>query len=242
MAAGMTEHAKTGAETYSDAIASADNYTRWIIDLFRPHFGRVLLEVGLGHGSFHKFLPNDLTYAGTDIDAGAVAAAQLAYPDDAFFRGDILEPSFCGEARSALPNLDTILCANVLEHVPDDELAVRNMLRALPSGGRLLLYLPAHGALFGRMDELAGHFRRYERDDVPRIAQGHSVAAWSFVNPIAALGWWVNRRLRYESLNDASINQQIEWFDKWAMPVSRWMTPLTEKHFGLSLVCVIRKS
>jgi 2-polyprenyl-3-methyl-5-hydroxy-6-metoxy-1,4-benzoquinol methylase len=236
------QHLKTGSETYSDAIANADNYMRWIVDIFRPHFGETLLEVGLGHGSFKKFLPSNLTYGGTDIDADAVDEASRTNPQDCFFQADIVDSTFDSQAQQSLSGLDTILCANVLEHIEDDEQAVHNMLAALPLGGKLLLYLPAHPQLYGRMDELAGHHRRYQTDDLLRIAQGNQVVVWSFINPIAAVGWWVNRRLRYDSLNDASINNQIEWFDKWILPMSRWTSRITAKHFGLSLYCVIEKS
>ena len=105
-----------------------------------------------------------------------------------------------------MAGLDTVMCANVLEHVEDDELAVRNLLSSLEAGGRLLLYLPAHQALFGVMDELAGHYRRYDQNDLRRIAGGEPIVQWAFVNPIAAVGWWFNRTARYASLNETSIN------------------------------------
>ena len=238
----MTKEQKTGTDTYSYAIANADNYTRWIIDVFRPYFGRSLLEVGLGHGSFRRHLPEHLRYAGTDIDHGAVAVARQNNPEDVYFEGDILAPDFGALAKQQTTGLDTVMCANVLEHVEDDELAVRNMLSALEPGGRLLLYLPAHRELFGVMDELAGHHRRYSQNDLLRISGSNAIVKWAFVNPIATVGWWFNRKVRYATLNETSINTQIKWFDRWVLPASRLVSPLTAKHFGLSLYCIIEHS
>ncbi len=235
----VSEQLKTGRATYSDAIAEADNYTRWIIDIFRHYFGPALLEVGLAHGSYRQYLPQHLRYAGTDIDHDAVAVARQRNPADAYFESDILAPNFGSVAKDHMAGLDTVMCANVLEHVEDDELAVRNLLSSLEAGGRLLLYLPAHQALFGVMDELAGHYRRYDQNDLRRIAGGEPIVQWAFVNPIAAVGWWFNRTVRYASLNETSINTQIKWFDRWVLPASRLISPLTAKHFGLSLYCII---
>ena len=237
-----TDTSRTGAETYSSAIAEADNYTRWIVDLCRPHLGASLLEVGLGHGGFRDHLPSELRYTGTDIDADEVEAAAARHPDDRFQVGDITSTGFAESMRNLAPDIDTVLCANVLEHVNEDASAVSNMLAAAGPGGRLLLYLPAHQNLFGTMDSLAGHYRRYDPDDLLRLTGKGRVTHWELVNPIAAFGWWVNRRVKYDSLNESGINTQIRWFDRYILPVSRALTPATRRLFGLSLFCVIENT
>ena len=39
-----------------DAMACARNYYRWILDAWRPHLGRVVLEFGAGIGTFSAHL------------------------------------------------------------------------------------------------------------------------------------------------------------------------------------------
>ena len=204
--------APTGSETYSSAIVDAANYTRWIVDLMRPYLGFSLLEVGLGHGSFRDAWPAQVRYLGTDLDADAVASAAARHPRDGFFVADIAAPEFPALAQAEGAPVDTVVCANVLEHVPDDAAAVANLLAVLQPGGRLLLYLPAHARLYGRMDALAGHHRRYDRSDLERLTG--------------------SARLTH-------INRQIRLFDRYVLPVSRWLTPLTARHFGQSLFCVL---
>lgn len=235
----MTVTGKTGAATYSSAISDADNYTRWIIDLMLPYIGAAVLEVGLGHGGYREHLPRGIRYTGVDLDAEAVCAASAKHPGDCCFVADIADREFPTRVKDHSAAPDTVICANVLEHVEDDEAAVTNMLNVLEPGGRLLLYVPAHGQLFGTMDRLAGHHRRYSKKDLPRIAGAHTVTTWSYVNPIGALGWWLNRNVGYDSLDSAAINRQIRWFDRYVLPVSRNVTPLTRHLFGQSLFCVL---
>ncbi|HXK61100.1 MAG TPA: class I SAM-dependent methyltransferase [Acidobacteriota bacterium] len=56
----------------------------------------------------------------------------------------------------------TIVCSEVLEHVPDDRLALAELTRVLAPGGRLILTVPLHTYYWGKDDEVVGHFRRYD--------------------------------------------------------------------------------
>jgi hypothetical protein len=50
-----------------------------------------------------------------------------------------------------------------------------------------------------------------------------------------------NRLKRYDSLNDAAVNGQIALFDKYIVPVSRALDPLSRSFFGQSVTCVARR-
>ncbi len=52
---------------------------------------------------------------------------------------------------------------DVLEHVDDDQALLEHLASLLRPGGVLVLTVPAHPFLFGEMDELARHRRRYTR-------------------------------------------------------------------------------
>ena len=65
---------------------------------------------------------------------------------------------------------DLVVACEVLEHVRDDEAALSAWAARLESAGRLLLTVPAHPRRFGASDEWAGHFRRYDRTDLERLA------------------------------------------------------------------------
>src|SRR5262249_49381447 len=93
---------------------------------------------------------------------------------------------------------DTVVCLNVLEHVRDPLLALRNMRSALRPGGRLVLYVPRGPGLYSSLDEVLGHRCRYEsaalREELQ--ATGFTVESMRHFNRAAVPGWWWNGKVR----------------------------------------------
>lgn len=231
---------KTGAQTYSSAIETAHNYTRWILGTFEPYYGRRLLEVGLGHGGYRQFLPAGIEYLGVDIDPDSVARARARSPNTVYLQADVTDPEL--SARLAGRAIDTILCVNVLEHIERDETAVGNLLSVLEPGGHLLILVPAFQSLYSELDRMAGHVRRYTLRDVPRVVGGQgAVVQAHYFNAVGGLGWWLNKALRHESLNSGTVNRQIQVFDRLVVPVARVIDLAARRLFGQSMICVIRK-
>jgi SAM-dependent methyltransferase len=225
----------------SSEIGNANNYASWIVEVFRPHMGGRILEVGVGYGNYKALLPASKKHMFVDIDASAIDNAKSKYPDENFLHGNIAEPETVAKLQSE--QFDTVICFNVLEHIEDDSQAIGNMLSILQPGGKLLLFVPAFPALYSEMDRFAGHFRRYTSSSLRQ-----AVAVWSgdivemsYFNPIGGLGWWLNKFVSHKSLDDASVNRQIILFDKYVLPFSRILNRVTKSLFGQSLVCVIQK-
>ena len=53
--------------------------------------------------------------------------------------------------------MDTVICLNVLEHIQDDQETLRRCCALLPSGGRVVLIIPALQRLYGEIDKVIGH-------------------------------------------------------------------------------------
>jgi 2-polyprenyl-3-methyl-5-hydroxy-6-metoxy-1,4-benzoquinol methylase len=68
---------------------------------------------------------------------------------------------------------DTVLCLDVLNHVPDDRMTLSEVARVLRPGGRLVLVVPAYQRLLGARDRKLGHLRRYSRPQLSRLLDGH---------------------------------------------------------------------
>lgn len=65
---------------------------------------------------------------------------------------------------------DVIFLLDVIEHLEDDELAMRNAARALNDGGLLVVTVPGLEFFWNYNDRLAGHKRRYSKRDLARLA------------------------------------------------------------------------
>jgi 2-polyprenyl-3-methyl-5-hydroxy-6-metoxy-1,4-benzoquinol methylase len=121
-----------------------------------------LLDVGAGNGAF-------LTQAlrrSPELEVWGAEFSQAAI--------DIAHPSIRPRlARCDLQNrqdlpwgglFELITCMEVLEHLPDDNLALQNIVRAIAPGGRLFISVPAWEKNWGPQDVTAGHVRRYQPD------------------------------------------------------------------------------
>jgi SAM-dependent methyltransferase len=221
-----------GQEETLRRMAAARNYNEWIFARARPYLGSCVLDAGAGIGTF------------TELAAARSERVVALEPDPAFapflaarFRDrpnvEILDEEVSG--LDGEPAFDAILCFNVLEHIPDHEQALARFRDRLLPGGRLLLLVPAHPALFGATDRLVGHERRYRKADLGQILErvGFTIETNRYVNPIGALGWAVSGRL----LGKSDIpSAPLGIFDR-LVPLLRALDRV-DVGFGLSLWAV----
>jgi SAM-dependent methyltransferase len=171
------------------------NYA-WTFDLISPWLGRSLLEVGSGVGVMSRHLVE----RGDPVILSDHHPAYLAHlrqrfaaaPHVAFQLLDLAHPPY-----AAAHPIDTIVCLNVLEHLEDDAAVLEGFFRLLPPGGRVVLQVPKHPALYGSLDASYGHCRRYTRDSLRAglTGAGFRVVALRNFNPLAMLGWVVSAKL-----------------------------------------------
>ena len=232
---------KKGQETYSSAIEEAHNYTRWMVSPFFKYLEGKILEIGIGHGGYHEVLAPFGEYIGLDIDEKSVQEARKKFPKGNFQTADILEKNFYESFTKS--RLDNIVMINVLEHIVEDEKAIENLIAALCPGGHLLLNIPAFNFLYNDLDRLAGHIRRYNKGSMKKLLEGKKVEIVElyYFNPVGGIGWWVNRLKKHHSLNSSAVNSQIKIFEKFILPVSNFLNPLTAKFFGQSIICIARR-
>src|SRR5205823_5404902 len=74
--------------------------------------------------------------------------------------------------RGLEEQFDTVIMLNVLEHLSDAHQALSNLWSALEPGGRAIVLVPQHPALYGTLDEALEHHLRYTQLDFERALNG----------------------------------------------------------------------
>jgi SAM-dependent methyltransferase len=103
---------------------------------------------------------------------------------------------------------DSVVCLNVLEHIEDDERALRNFFDLLKPGGNMVILVPQHQYLYGPVDKAVGHFRRYSSKELlSKIERaGFEIAHAQDFNRMGTFGWWVNGKLlKRDTLSPVSM-------------------------------------
>ncbi len=158
---------------------SVDRHYRWVADMIAPWLGRSVLEVGSGIGVISRhLLPRCQKLVLSDHKDIYLQLLRERFgdvPTVDFRLLDLNEPPY----ELAGIQVDTVVCLNVLEHLPDGDGVLRAFSDLLPSGGRLVLQVPNHPWLRGSLDDSYGHLRRYTANDLRRSleAAGFHLAA-----------------------------------------------------------------
>lgn len=121
---------------------------------------RPLFDIGCGSGGLLAFLERHLPVGGAcDAHRLGLELARQRTAVPLLLVDDGRTPPLA-EGQTMLGLFD------VLEHLDDDEGTLRWLFAILAPGGVLALTVPAHPILFGEVDRLACHRRRYRRDEL----------------------------------------------------------------------------
>ncbi|MSU58489.1 MAG: methyltransferase [Pedosphaera sp.] len=233
--------AETHLEFYRRWHRLSKPYIRWQFEQFQPFIGRRVADVGCGLGNFTELLADRDFYLGIDLDEELLAELRRVHGHRSNVetaRLDITKPELKESLRAK--GVDTVLCVNVVEHVADDAFAVCNMIAAIPSGGHVCLLMPALPFLFGTLDELDGHYRRYTKQIMAKLFDGQpgKILKLYYFNLIGVPGWFIKGRV---------LKQRQHTNDNYAimnalLPVVRPLERLIAPPLGMSVICVFRKN
>jgi SAM-dependent methyltransferase len=120
-----------------------------------------VLEIGAGEGALATWLTGKVEYLGVEHDDTSRQLAKARLGRVGHGGRIVADLDDAGTAR-----FDMVCAFEVLEHIDDDVAALTEWRAHLNPGGYVLLSVPAHGRRFGPADELAGHFRRYDSDEL----------------------------------------------------------------------------
>lgn len=181
-----------------DALAQTPRFNRWMADTIQPYVGTRVLEIGAGIGNLSHFLAaRRKSYTASDIDEEHMARLQVRFahrPNMSLIRCDLSSPDDFAPVEACA---DTVICLNVLEHIENDAVGLRNIASALLPGGTAIVLVPQDQAVYGTLDEVLGHFRRYSEAELRKKMEtaGFQVDRVLHFNRVTRPGWWLNGRL-----------------------------------------------
>lgn len=176
-------------------MGRASLFNRWMADTIRPFMQGSVLEIGSGIGNLTEFLASgNSRYLATDSDPTRLAELRTRFP--------LIETRVCDAAEPAdfatlRDRFDTVICLNVLEHIPDDHSALKNLLGAARAAGRIIILVPQGAAAFGSLDDVLGHQRRYSSTELRQkmTDAGFEVESIIPFNRATFPGWLLNSRI-----------------------------------------------
>lgn len=233
-------------------MSDLENHHWWFLGR-RRILGRVLdslqlppdarvLEAGCGTGGNLALLARYGRLAAFELDDEARSLANA--------RGIVeVQPGRLPDEMPFDEPFDLIVLPDVLEHVEDDNGALRALAERLAPGGRLLLTVPAFDFLWSHHDVVHHHFRRYTRGRlVPQVERAGLRVAYAgyfntFLFPVVCFARWVNRVLGRREGSDFSV--PAPWVNgclKNVFAAERWLVPRWRLPFGVSLLIIAERA
>ncbi|MEY2536723.1 MAG: hypothetical protein QOG67_463 [Verrucomicrobiota bacterium] len=215
-------------------------YIQWQLAQFAPYLGRRIADVGCGLGNFTESLLDRDLYLGIDLDEELLAELMRNHQSDPQVQTmqiDLTSSDVPEKLR--VHAIDTILCVNVIEHIEDDRRAVRNLVESLPAGGHLCLLVPALPFLYGSLDKLDGHYRRYTKKTLTERVRDLPVDVIRdyYFNMLGVPGWFLKGRV---------LKQKTHTDDNYRimnalLPIVRPLELFCSPPIGMSVIGIYRR-
>ena len=209
-----------------DTLADTPRFNEWMAETIRPFLGARVLEIGAGIGNLtRKLSSRRQLYVASDIDDEHMARLRSRFHRRVNFEVvpcDVADPN---DFRTLQGRFDSVICLNVVEHVENERLALNNISSALAPGGKAVILVPQDQKIFGELDAVLGHYRRYTEAELRERMEGAGLRVLEVIhfNRVTRPGWVVNGKwLRRRSFS----RLQLWVFDRlvplWRI-IDRWL-------------------
>ncbi|MBN2213292.1 MAG: class I SAM-dependent methyltransferase [Bacteroidales bacterium] len=207
----------------------------------------MILDIGSSEGAFLDYLNNHhLKFKGIDIDENALEFCRERGYGDRIQYGDIREIPFQENSFDVATALD------IVEHVDDDQKAMKEISRVLVKGGIALVIVPAYQWLWSRNDELYHHQRRYSKKAFVMLSSnsGFETGQWSHFNfflfPLFVLATIFSKLFPGRIKNSTVLKplpKPVNYLLKQIMYLESWMISRLGIRFpfGSSMIFVLKK-
>jgi len=220
-------------------IRGSSRYNAWLYSCIKDHLQGVVLDIGSGlAGIAQQFQePGIQEVILSDYDPlmlDALGQATLPLKKYRVLPLDITDPKSVNNQPGAIA--DTITCINVLEHIEHDVAALKHMKYFLKERGKVVIFVPALPKIYGTLDRLVDHHRRYTKKSLRKALQdaGFKVKNGYYMNMFGILTWFLAGRI----LKQKEFHKEAcHMLDK-IVPTLRTLESLGSPPLGQSLIMV----
>lgn len=220
---------------------------RYLLDLLKdaPKESKIL-DVGCSSGIFLK----DLEYLGfkkqnlfgVDISEKAIANCKFNGIQNAFVMD--------AEKITIPEKFDIIVASDCLEHLQDDQKAIKNWKELLKMGGKMYVFVPAFQSLWSYHDEVNMHFRRYTNQELKDKLTSEKMEVlkssyWNFFLffPVFFFRKWsiFFNKNRPQKEGQIIENKVVNSFLLQLILIENRLLKYINFPFGISTFCIVKK-
>lgn len=237
------------------ALYNSENRHFWFE--YRKHFiyqkmsklishDKRIIEIGAGTGGVARYLINKgyRNFSIGELHFQGLKYAQ-SYGINDCYQFDLLKSPFDRD-------FEAVCMFDVLEHLEDPLIALKNVYRMLEFDGYVILTLPAHQWLWSREDKVAGHKKRYTKGVIENELEisGFEVISneyfFKFISPLLFLRRMFNPDSELpisdkEYKNEIKINRVVNSILSLLCKVENRLNCILPNCFGGSLLVIARK-
>lgn len=218
-----------------DELASLESYSAWVANELSQWLHGDVLEVGAGTGTMTTLLR----------ELPGVRSVLAVEPDAAAF--EVLREHVAGvEGVTVLHGVvddvsgtfDCIAYLNCLEHIRDDAEELAGASKKLrDSSARVVIYSPALESIYGELDRVSGHWRRYSLSSIRATVKqaGMQIAYAEYFDLLSVGPYWFSNRVLGRKMIGA---HSAALYDRVFIRVTRNIHSKFRPPLGKSVLCV----
>ena len=221
----------------------------------KPH--SLVLDAGCGSGRHLRALAKipDLKIIGIDRNSSDLNDALMSLKNmpDASSDDYLVSRADIKNLPFASASFDYVICSEVLEHIPEHENALKELVRILKPQGDLVVSVPRYFSekicwliSSAYYNEEGGHIRIYKKKKLQKMLANQGIKCWkiNYKHALHAPYWWLKCLVGLKNEKNVLIRYYkkfLEW-DIMCKPRSvRVMESILNPFIGKSIVFYLKK-
>jgi len=226
------------------AISNADRFNGWMTAQIAPYLKGNILEIGSGIGNISScLLKEDIQLTLSDVRTIYCDFLEAKFATHKNIKEvrllNLIDENFDEKYADLFSSFDGAFALNVIEHIDNDELAIKNLSKLIKPQGVIAILVPSVPKLYNKLDYALQHYRRYKKSQLTELINnnGFKTEKAFYFNALGIPAWWLSGTLLKR---EAIQNSQMNVYDH-LVPIAKMIDAIFSKRIGLSVIAISRK-